>query len=442
MKLTIFQSGSGDCVLLEGANSGRVLIDGGDKETFGHIEANLGQHLDAVYVSHIDSDHIAGVLRLLENAFDWKVHDFHHQQDPNSTFQPPDNPRPPSVGGLWHNAFHDLITRNRGRIEDLLAASAPVLASTGIADAVAAGSAMANIATSIPEALRVSQIIKPQLLDIPLNAPPGRPNPGQLLLVEEPNLPFAIGSLAFSLIGPTKGDLRKLRTGWNKWLRNSANQVTVKKIRAEMRERVERFANSRTPAPDLFDLGNWNGVPDFKGVTPPNTASLMFLVKDNDDGRTALFTGDSQQDLILANLKTTGHLANGSIHVDVLKVAHHGSENNTDLEFAQAVTADHYVFCGNGSHGNPNPDVLDHYFNSRAGTPTQRAHTPEAQDNSRPFTFWFSTTSNAVTGTAAKENFDALEAHISTLQQRSGRLQVKFNQGDFIELPSQDAPFL
>ena len=41
------------------------------------------------------------------------------------------------------------------------------------------------------------------------------------------------------------------------------------------------------------------------------------------------------------------------IHVDLLKVPHHGSANNLDEDFFERITADHYVFSGNGEHGNP-----------------------------------------------------------------------------------------
>ena len=34
-----------------------------------------GRELDVVYVSHIDKDHISGVLALLENELEWRVHE-------------------------------------------------------------------------------------------------------------------------------------------------------------------------------------------------------------------------------------------------------------------------------------------------------------------------------------------------------------------------------
>jgi hypothetical protein len=43
----------------------------------------------------------------------------------------------------------------------------------------------------------------------------------------------------------------------------------------------------------------------------------------------------------------------------VLKGQHHGSENNVTKDFFKRVTADHYVFSGNGQHGNPERATLE-----------------------------------------------------------------------------------
>ena len=82
MKLTVFQADKGDCLLLTGADETRVLIDGGLAGSYSkHVAARLGEireaggHLDVVYVSHIDDDHISGGLQLLEDEVAWRVHE-------------------------------------------------------------------------------------------------------------------------------------------------------------------------------------------------------------------------------------------------------------------------------------------------------------------------------------------------------------------------------
>jgi hypothetical protein len=37
----------------------------------------------------------------------------------------------------------------------------------------------------------------------------------------------------------------------------------------------------------------------------------------------------------------------------------HGSDNNVEPEFFETIVANHYVFSGNGKHGNPERETLD-----------------------------------------------------------------------------------
>ena len=76
MKLRVFHASDGDCLLLSSSDAKprRILIDGGRKSSFeDHTRAVLGQlreaggKLHVVCVSHIDDDHISGVLKLVED---------------------------------------------------------------------------------------------------------------------------------------------------------------------------------------------------------------------------------------------------------------------------------------------------------------------------------------------------------------------------------------
>jgi hypothetical protein len=53
----------------------------------------------------------------------------------------------------------------------------------------------------------------------------------------------------------------------------------------------------------------------------------------------------------------------------VLKVPHHGSANNLETSFFRRVTADHYVFSGDGEYGNPERETLEMLFEARGGAP-------------------------------------------------------------------------
>lgn len=429
MKLTIFESDMGDCLLLEGGSGHLVLCDGGMRASLQtHVRAELsalrddGRELELVYISHIDNDHISGVLQLLEDEAEWRVFDLH--QANGDPIRQPKVPRPPAIKSILHNAFRDQVKANNKAIENLLVASAPSLYATAVPALIQAADEMQGIAAGIPEALKISRLVDADALDIPVNKPPGVAQKARLLFAGQPGDTFPVGSMNFTLIGPTKKELASLRKGWNTWL--SENPDHVKKIRAELKKRIEEFSSGALSG-SPYDLRGWNGIPDFKGVTAPNVASLMFMVEE--DGKTLLLTGDGQQDFIIDGLKRTGFLDDGSVHLDVLKVQHHGSENNMDADFARRVSADHYIFCGNGSHGNPELAVIDLVFASRTGKPSVLALAPRAAG--RDFHFWFSTTSAAAReGMERRETFAKMEAHVANLHSKAGgRLHLHFNRG-------------
>lgn len=443
MKLSIFQSDKGDCMLLEAKSKQLMLCDGGMGPSMrDHVRAELGKlrtngrELEFAYISHVDNDHISGVLQLLEDEVEWRVFD-HHNANGNSVAKPK-VPRPPVIKGILHNGFRDQITKNKKSIASLFAARTvenvlntmvPSLYGTAAPDLAHAADEMQAIATGVPEAIEVSKLIAADALNIPLNMPPGAEGPARLLYAGGPGNQFNVGSMKFTLVGPTQKELRDLRDGWNNWLRN--NKERLKKIRSELKKRIEEFSNGAL-AHSPFDLRDWEGIPDYKGVSVPNVASLMFMVEE--DGKRLLLTGDCQQKFILDGLERAGFLDDGHVHLDVLKVQHHGSENNMDIDFARKVSADHYVFCGNGEHGNPDLAVLDIVFNSRLGKPEVRARAPESKD--RPFHFWFSTTSHALPkNTEKRENFEKIEAKVNKLATLSnGMLQLHFNPSASVTL--------
>ena len=275
----------------------------------------------------------------------------------------------------------------------------------------------------------MGKLIAPEALNIPLNKPPGVNGPARLLYAGRPGDQFQLGSMKFTLIGPTEKELTNLRDGWNNWLRN--NRERLKKIRTELKKRIDEFSNGALNV-SPFDLRDWEGIPDYEGVSAPNVASLMYIVEEN--GNRLLLTGDGQQKFIIDGLKRTGFLDDGYIHLDVFKVQHHGSENNMDIKFARQVSADHYVFCGNGEHGNPELAVIDIIYNSRMGKSSVRARAPEAKD--RPFHFWFSTTSDMLEETSQKhKKFKQVEIKVQKLEDLSdGLLKLHFNKGSSIPL--------
>jgi hypothetical protein len=96
----------------------------------------------------------------------------------------------------------------------------------------------------------------------------------------------------------------------------------------------------------------------------PNLSSIIVLAEAG--GKSMLLTGDARGDKILEGLEQNRILpTGGTMHVNLLKVPHHGSANNLDDDFFERITADHYVFSGDGEHGNPERESLQMLWDAR-----------------------------------------------------------------------------
>lgn len=434
MKLRVFQSDKGDCLLLHGADGKKVLVDGGMRSSYSrHVAPALdrlrrqGEVLDVVYVSHIDQDHISGVLQMMDDEVEWRVHDF-QVEGGNKHHAPPAARRPPKVRDIWHNAFHEQVEDNAGEIEEMLAASASILSGSELSVVRELAAAQGDLTTSIAEAIQLSRRVSPDQLGIRLNRPAG----GALMMVrEKPHGAVRVGGMRFRIIGPFEADLTKLRAEWDAWLKK--NKTRLKSIQTKAEKDAGAFStreiadllvpklqqaeelSSLLPLDDVaaatFKLGERNKV------TTPNLASLMFHVEE--DGKTLLLTGDGHHADIIEGLRHIGKLdARGLLHVDVLKVQHHGSEHNIDEAFCQVVTAKHYVFCGNGEHANPDLRAIRAVADSRiGGDPARLSQNPEAAGK---FKFWFNCSEEATGKEEAKEHMRAVKQLVDELVAQSG----------------------
>jgi hypothetical protein len=412
MELTVFQSDKGDCLLMTTGDGKRMLIDGGMRASYRrHVAPALGKIagadgvLDLVYVSHIDSDHISGVLQLMDDEVAWRVRDFQHEGG-NTRFPDPPVARPPQVKGLWHNAFHEQIPLNTGEIEDALAATSALLEPNSATREE--GALQRNLATSVGEGIELSRRVAPKQLGIPLNAE----FKGKLAMARRGAAPIALGSVQLTVIGPFKRELDDLRAEWNDWL--DTHKAQLARLDAEMQSDVERLGTGQIEEFRTALGLRAQRLGDINKVTAPNLASLMLLAEEN--GKTVLLTGDGHSDHIVAGLEQSGHLNTGKLHVNLLKVQHHGSEHNIDEEFCKKITADRYLFCGNGQHENPDLAVIKLIVASRM----------RAGDSGR-FKLLFNSRDTVSTNDRGKAHMTEVEALVNSLAAKSnGRMSASF----------------
>jgi hypothetical protein len=144
------------------------------------------------------------------------------------------------------------------------------------------------------------------------------------------------------VVGPSSAILERLREEWLAWLKRHGRAVAGGSIAAAV------AADNKIP----------------------NLSSIVLLVRAR--GKSMLLTGDGRGDHILAGLRERDLLtAEGTLHVDVLKLPHHGSARNTSEEFFRTVTADTYVISANGRYGNPDLECLLWIVDAAAGRPIE-----------------------------------------------------------------------
>jgi beta-lactamase superfamily II metal-dependent hydrolase len=420
MKLKIFQSDKGDCLLLSagtGDEATHVLVDGGMRASYtAHVAETISKlpKLDVVYVSHIDQDHISGVLQMVDDAFDWEV--FQMRADRGEDAPRPKSFRPPKIGGVWHNAFRDQVDANDGDVADFLIASSNVASASLDPVLQQMATEHANLAASIPEAIQLSARIGVKQLGIKVNQ-----GKGKLLMARKAQKPIAVGPMKFTILAPFPEDLQILRERWNTWLKTQEGRAKVKKMRAKATADSKLISSADDVLAAALEQAATLG--DRDQVTAPNLASLMVLVEENDDE--ILLTGDGHSSDILKGLEQVGRIEpGGSIHVKVLKVQHHGSEHNIDADFCRRVTADHYVFCGNGAYTNPELPVIQAIFDSRVG-PKRSKDAPDTK-----FRFWFNSHSSISDVPKHRKHMAKIEALVDKLAKKSGgRLTGEFLTG-------------
>ncbi|HSQ04473.1 MAG TPA: hypothetical protein VLN59_10580, partial [Burkholderiales bacterium] len=169
----------------------------------------------------------------------------------------------------------------------------------------------------------------------------GFPANEQLIMMDKQ--PVSIGqSISLIVVGPMKDELLALQKKNDEWLK------TQKKKKIPAAAALAAYVDQSIP----------------------NLSSIVMLATAGD--KRMLLTGDARGDRILAGLEQTGVLQpHGKIHVDVLKIPHHGSANNLDNDFFERITADHYVFSGDGDYGNPEREAMEMLFKARGTAPFQ-----------------------------------------------------------------------
>lgn len=333
-----------------------ALIDGGPATVYvnavqPHLQALAGTDpagtplpvvLRLVIVSHVDDDHIRGILDLTTAI---------------GIAQRTASKVPATMVEAWHNAFADMEFLEdfadepelQKAIREVAATPSALQAASGPAPGTAPGQgpspALIAGAQSVAQGSELDRVLS-GMASVGRNAAFAdrghyvRDGPG-----------VAVDGLKVAVLAPNAALLKALREHWKKE-RKKALARQVAKARAGVAALAAAFDDDSIP----------------------NQSSIVLLVEFK--GKSMLLTGDARGDHIIDAVKARSGPGRGAgrgrgrpLHVDLLKVPHHGSAHSNGPELFEAVTADHYVISGNGEHGNPHADALRALFETQRGRP-------------------------------------------------------------------------
>ncbi len=307
----------GDAILVEyGPDDAprRILLDGGTPGTKSDLRARLLElgpaplAFEVLVVTHVDGDHIGGVLEMLE------------EDSGIATF-----------GDVWFNAWRHLP----GNETDFFGP------------------------------------VQGERLTVWLDANGAAWNAGfetkAAAIAEQGGLPeFELpDGMHVTVITPGPGELESLRPVWEDEVREAGLEPGVPFNEVfEVPATAEPFG----PAPTRSDVETWAATEFESDDSEANGASISLLLEH--DGRSALLTGDAHSDPLVRGV-TRLLEARGvdRLEVDVFKLPHHGSRRNVSVELLELVTARSYLFSTNGaSFGHPDREAVARVALNAAGS--------------------------------------------------------------------------
>lgn len=318
---------NGDCLWIEYGdpdNPRRILIDCGAKSAakpLGTRIRKLGTSDEAKFelfvLTHIDSDHITGVIPLFADA------------DVSGQFK-----------DIWFNGWR--------QVSQFL---------------------------SIRQGEEFSELLENPELELPWNralTADGARYPAPIVLPADGSpLSFTLPEgLSVTLLSPGAGQLKSLGRNWQKAL------LKLEPEKAMLGRKAKPASVTDFESFDLEELANKAAKKD---TSVPNGSSIALLLEFK--GRSMLLTGDAHANVLAKSIrllqKDRGKEGE-KLQLDALKLSHHGSSNATTIELLDQLDCSRYLVSSSGKifyhpdreaiarailHGGKNPTL---YFNYRS----------------------------------------------------------------------------
>jgi beta-lactamase superfamily II metal-dependent hydrolase len=297
-RIEMLPAEQGDALFVEygsATSPHRVLIDAGVRKTSGLVSARIAElpetkrHFELLIVTHVDSDHIGGIPKLLAD------------RSLGVTFD-----------DVWFNGWRHLQPDRLGPVEgEIFSAQLDKLGW--------------NWNAAFDEK---AVVVRPR---------------GKL-----PKRELA-GGMTLTLLSPTRERLEVLREEWKKVVEEAGLEAGVQDENldeAAARRGVPDLLGDRLDVEELAD------VPLLPDKAPANGSTIAVLAEygSGGDRKSCLLTGDAHPDVFEEGLKRLCKDRRvDRIAVSALKVPHHGSRFNVSKGALDLVETDRYLFSTNGN---------------------------------------------------------------------------------------------
>lgn len=108
-----------------------------------------------------------------------------------------------------------------------------------------------------------------------------------------------------------------------------------------------------------------------KGADPSkaNRSSIAFVAEFGE--KSCMFLGDAHMKVVCNSLERLGYSKEKPLRIDAVKVSHHGSRNNITARFFELVDARHWLFSSNGDkHDHPDKEAVEAVIQGARRKPT------------------------------------------------------------------------
>jgi beta-lactamase superfamily II metal-dependent hydrolase len=332
----IFPALNGDCFLITTGGT-NILIDGGYVNTYNEfLKPNLiemaskGEKLSLLVVSHIDADHISGIMKFIEENETEKII---------------------PVQNIWHNAFRhiqqdeqiDTTIKEEKIFNDIKREEL-----SGSATNVSAkqGSSLASLL------LKYKYQWNTQFH-------------GNAVSLDHKNS-ITVGEFTVNLLSPHQTKLESLQKYWRKELYKNGYLDTSHTVGfwddafefllAQDKEEL-KYKSKTISYKNNIDFDKLKGGPFTPDTSPTNGSSISFILQVGD--KKMLFLGDSHSDLVESELKKNLSTKEFPIYFDLVKLSHHGSFSNNSPGLLELIDSDKWIISSNGKiHNHPDIETL------------------------------------------------------------------------------------